>query len=131
MVGNGARGLVVGNTNAASPNALVHNNIIQGNTGDANIKVFTTPRSDLGYDGNYNLVFPATYLPNSISGGNDFNGDAGFTADFHLQTGSPAINKGGPLNLPNSQTTILRTRTTTGTALDTGVFDMGFHFRRN
>ncbi len=130
MVDNGTRGLIVGNTSAASPGALVHNNVVQGNGGDANIKVFTTPRSDLGYDGDYNLVFPGTYLPNDINGSHDFNGDAKFTADFHLQSTSPAINAGGPLNLPNSQTTILRGRTTTGSNLDTGVFDMGFHFRK-
>src|SRR5262249_60311074 len=97
----------------------------------ANIKVFTNPGSDLGYDGDFNLVFPASYQPSSIRGSNDFNGDAQFTSDFHLQATSPAINRGGPLNLPNSQTTILRSRTTTGTNLDTGVFDMGFHFLRN
>ena len=128
---NNVRGIVVGNTSAASPGALVHNNIVQGNTGDANIKVFSSPRSDLGYDGNFNLVFRATYIPNSIQGGNDVNGDAQFTSDFHLQPTSPAINNGGPLNLPNSQTTLLRARTTTGTNLDSGAFDMGFHFLRN
>ena len=132
MVGNAVRGLIVGNTNAASPRAVVHNNIVQGNLGDANIKVITDPRSDLGYDGNYNLVFPPTYLPSAISGGirgaNDITGDAQFTGDYHLQPSSPAIDRGGPLNLPNSQTTILRGRTTTGTTLDSGVFDMGFHF---
>jgi parallel beta-helix repeat protein len=131
MAANGDRGLRVGNTNAASPNAQVLNNIVQGNSGDANIKVFTDPRSDLGYEGDFNLVFRATYIPNSIQGGNDFNGDAKFTGDFHLQSTSPAINRGGPLNLPNSQTTVLRSRTTTGTNLDTGVFDMGFHFLRS
>ncbi len=130
MVGNGVRGLIVGNTSAASPRAVVHNNIVQGNLGDANIKVITNPRSDLNYDGNYNLVDPPTYLPNSIRGTNDITGDALFTGDFHLQPTSPAINQGGPLNLPNSQTNILRSRTTTGTNLDTGAFDMGFHFLR-
>jgi len=135
MVGNGVRGLIVGNTNAASPRAVVHNNIVQGNLGDANIKVITNPRSDLGYDGNYNLVNPPTYLPSSTSGGirgaNDITGDAQFTGDFHLQSSSPAIDRGGPLNLPTSQTNILRSRTTTGTNLDSGVFDMGFHFLRH
>jgi parallel beta-helix repeat protein len=135
IVGNGtasaaARGIVVGNSNAASPNAVLHNNIVQGNAGDANIKVFTNPRSDLGYDGDYNLVFPGTYLPSSIRGSHDFNGDAQFTGDFHLQLTSPAIDRGGPLNLPNSQTTLLRARTTTGTTLDSGAFDLGFHFLR-
>lgn len=130
MVGNDARGLIIGTTGAASPRALVHNNIVQGNGGDANIKVFTNPRSDLGYDGDYNLVFPGTYLPNDINGSHDFSGDAQFTADFHLQATSPAINAGGPLNIPNSQTALLRGRTTTGIGADVGVFDMGFHFHR-
>ena len=40
--------------------------------------------------------------------------------------------RGGPLNLPEfCDDTILRARTTTGTNLDTGVLDMGFHFLRN
>lgn len=135
VVGNGTaaaapRGITIGTSKTASPNALVHNNIVQGNSGDANIKVFTSPRSDLGYDGDYNLVFPGAYIPNEIKGSHDFNGDARFTGDFHLQTTSQAIDRGGPLNLPNSQTTILRGRTTTGTNLDTGTFDLGFHFLR-
>lgn len=130
-VNNGTRGIVVGNTKAASAGALVHNNIVQGNAGDANIKVFTSPRSDLGFDGDYNVVFPATYLPPNtigIRGTHDINIDAKFTADFHLQSTSPAIDSGGPLNLPNSETTILRSRTTTGSGLDRGTFDVGFHF---
>ena len=58
----------------------------------------------------------------------DVFADARFTADFHLQPSSQGIDGGGPLNLPNSQTTILRSRTTTGTSLDRGSFDLGFHF---
>jgi len=137
IFGNGtaapaARGVIIGNSKAASPGALVHNNIVQGNSGDAQIRVLTSPPSDPGYDGDYNLVFPAKYLPNTPNGGirgsHDVNSDAKFTGDFHLQPTSPAINNGGPLNLPNSQTNILKKRTTTGADLDKGIFDMGFHF---
>lgn len=129
---NGNRGLTVGNTVRASPNAEVRNNIIQGNQGDANVKVFETPRSDLGYAGDYNLVFPATYIPVSIRGANDINANALFTSDFHVQPGSPTIDNGGPLNVPNSQASLLRQRTTISTnVLDSGVLDMGFHFIRN
>jgi parallel beta-helix repeat protein len=137
IAGNGAaapaaRGIIVGNSNAASPRAVVHNNIVQGNSGDAQIRVLTTPRSDLGYDGDYNLVFPAKYLPTSIRGSHDFNGDAQFTGDFHLRSTSPAIDRGGPLNLPDSLVipSLRANRTTTGTNLDSGVLDMGFHFLR-
>ncbi len=139
VFGNGNRGITVGNSKAASPGAMVHNNIVQDNgTGNnpplENIKVFTSPRSDLRYDGDYNLVFPGTYLPGtSVIGMNDINTDAQFVnanADnFHLRPQSPAIDKGGPLaGLPNSEALVLRQRTTTGTNLDTGQLDMGFHF---
>jgi parallel beta-helix repeat protein len=141
IVGNGNRGITIGNSTAASPNAMVHNNIVQNNGTGANpplenIKVFTSPRSDLGYDGDYNLVFPATYLPSrAIDGSHDLNVDARFVnaaADnFHLQSSSPAIDMGGPLaGLPNSESNILRARTTTGINLDSGLLDMGFHFLR-
>ncbi len=129
IANNGVRGITFGNTIAASPRALVHNNVVQGNMGDANIKVFTSPSSDLGYDGNYNLVYPPTYIPSGGRGSNDIDGDALFTADFHLQTTSPAVDGGGPLNLSSAQTTLLRARTTTGTNLDTNALDLGFHFR--
>jgi len=131
IAGNGTYGLVVGDTNAGSPRAFVHNNIVQGNSGEANINVLQSPRSDVGYDGNYNLVFPDTYLPASLRGRNDVSDNAQFADGFHLRSTSPAIDGGGPLNLPSSQTTILRRRTTTGTTLDSGVFDLGFHFLRN
>ncbi len=141
IFGNGNRGITIGNSKAASPGAMVHNNIVQNNGNGSNpplenIKVFTNPRSDLRYDGDYNLVFPGTYLPpDSIRGSNDINIDAKFVnsnADnFHLQPTSPAIDMGGPLaGLPNSEAQILRARTTTGTNLDTGALDMGFHFLR-
>jgi parallel beta-helix repeat protein len=128
LANNGNRGLVVGNTKAASAGALVQNNIVQNNSGDANIKVLTSPRSDLNYSGDYNLVSPATYLPKTISGTHDLNTDALFTADYHLQRSSPAIDAGAPLTVPTAQITILRTRTTDGINLDTGDLDLGFHF---
>ena len=138
IVGNGNRGITIGSSNAASPNAVVHNNIVQNNGTGANpplenIKVFTSPRSDLGYDGDFNLLFPASYLPASIRGAHDVAADAQFVNsgadDFHLLPGSPAIDRGGALaGLPSSQEQNLRQRTTTGTNLDTRQLDMGFHF---
>ena len=127
------RGLTIGTSSTASPNAEVRNNIIQDNLGSHSIKVFSTPpRSDEGYnagnpEGN-NLVFPGTYDPSHIRGTSDLNVSALYTTAFYLTPNSPAIDRGAGLNLPNAQTTILRSRTTTGTDLDRGAFDLGFHF---
>jgi parallel beta-helix repeat protein len=133
MYGNGNRGLTVGNTQTASPRAFVYNNIIQQNGGDANVKVFTSPRSDLGYTGEYNLVFPPTYIPVTVKSRTDLDLDARFVdptrSDFHLNLNSPAINQNSALpGLPNATAQILRQRSTTGAALDTGLLDLGYHF---
>ena len=137
LVDNRNRGITIGNSRRASQGAEVQNNIVQNNGGDANIKVFADPPSTTGYVGNYNLVFPGTYIPSTIDGRRDVNGDARFVSGdgasaegYCLLTTSPAINKGTALNLPDPQSNILRARSTNCRTLDTGVLDIGFHFPR-
>jgi parallel beta-helix repeat protein len=139
VFGNGGRGVEIGNSSKASPGALVLNNIVQQNglaaAGQENIKVATQPPSQTGYRGDYNLVFPATYAPSGaqgIRGMHDINRDALFadsiTGDFRLLPASPAIDAGDPLNDFVELRRILRQRTTTGLALDSGPLDLGYHF---
>ena len=58
----------------------MRNNIIveNGEPGDLNVKVFTMPRSEVGYDADYNLVYPANYEPAGLRGVNDLNSPADF-----------------------------------------------------
>ncbi len=135
IYGNGGRALTVGSTRAASQGALLRNNIIQNNglastPPSQNIKVFTDPRSDLGYDADFNLVFPPSYLPATLVGAHDLAADAAFDfasgGDFHLRPESPAIDAGDPL--PQTLEHTLFSRTTTGTGLDTGALDLGYHY---
>ncbi len=136
IAGNGDRGITIGTSMAASDGALVRNNILQGNGTRTtppleNIKVFTTPRSDVGYDEDFNLIFPPTYLPMRLAGAHDIAADPAFAfaggGDFHLRTQSPAINAGDALPLELER--VLLGRTTTGSDLDTGALDLGFHYR--
>lgn len=133
VYGNFDRGLRVGTSSVGSPGALVRNNIFQLNgIGFApaleNIKAFPTSEPD--YDGNFNLVFPATYLPIDLAGDQDVNADAEFidagTADFRLSFGSPAIDAGGAL--PAELESHLAQRSVTGTGPDDGRIDLGYHF---
>jgi parallel beta-helix repeat protein len=132
VYGNADRGLRVGTSSIGSPGALVRNNIFQLNgIGFApaleNIKVFPTSEPD--YDGNFNLVFPATYLPLDLVGENDIAADAEFVdapaLDFRLSFGSLAIDGGG--TLPSDLESQLATRTTTGLNNDDGPIDLGYH----
>jgi hypothetical protein len=135
IVGNGDRGITIGTSNAASSNAFVRNNILQNNGGRTeppleNIKVFTQPASVSGYNGDFNLVFPATYLPTSIAGDHDAKSDALFEFaggnDFRLRPESPAINAGDMLT--RDLEAVLYGRATNADGLDEGRLDLGFHF---
>jgi hypothetical protein len=136
IYGNGGRGIEIGNSQKASPGARVVNNIVQQNAlaggVNENIKVTTSPPSTAGYAGDFNLVFPPTYSPASLQGRHDLARDALFvdpvSGDFHLRPASPAIDAGDPLDDRVDLRRILRARTTTGTGLDTGNLDLGFHF---
>jgi parallel beta-helix repeat protein len=138
IVGNHFRGLTVGTSTRASPNAFVRNNIIQNSGQDFSIKVFTpppasVPRSDVGYNADFNLVFPGTYLPSNVAGNHDIPRDAQFAnaaaGDFHLRGSSPGINAGDSLNSMLELQTFLRGRTTTGgTDCDKSALDLGYHY---
>jgi|SRR5579862_653271 len=156
VFGNQNYGILLGTSEAASPGAFVHNNILQNNSlspnvADGNVKVTSSPsaRSETGYDADFNLVFdPSVYIePAGIPHPDDLNQDALFvnqgTADFHLQTRSPAVDAGGPLsNVKTIRVTgldaqrqsvqvsqILSSRTTTGSGdPDTNARDMGYHY---
>jgi parallel beta-helix repeat protein len=147
-------GVVIGTTNAASPGAFIHNNILQNNAllpqVDGNIKVtsVSTARSEVGYDGDFNLVYaPTVYaMPAGIPHAHDINEDALFVnqaaVDFHLRTSSPAIDAGGSLsNVKTIMVTgvggqrasvhvlqILEGRTTTGAGVDINGRDLGYHY---
>lgn len=133
-----SRGLTIGQSGVASKRAVLRNNIVQNNTGDASIKVFapppsSIPRSDEGYNEDFNLVLPFTVLPTTLpKGSHDLQADALFvepgTGNFRLLAGSPAIDAGTSSGLSDSQVSILRGRTTTGTGLDVSSIDLGFHF---
>lgn len=147
VVSNGIRGLVVGNTSAASPGAFVHNNIFQANGGDVNLKVYspppnTVPRSDVNYDGDFNLVSPGTYQPAGIDNNHDLIVDARFASGacpasvlpavcvYHLQANSPAINKGDSSITVDQQKRLRGLTTTGGTMCDQAALDIGFHYPR-
>jgi parallel beta-helix repeat protein len=148
IFGNSTRGITVGDAapKPASPGTFIRNNIIQNNVGDASIEVFTG--SDVGYDEDFDLVTPATFLPVSpdLSGKHDFRDvDAQFVGptrgDFHLSSSSPAIDEGDTSDLvhktmtvdsngqPISISVFLKGRTTTGgTVCDLKAPDLGFHY---
>jgi len=150
VVRNGERGVSVGNTKGAAPGAFLRNNIIQQN-GPAdrpdNIKVFdhTDPAFDSlrGYDGDYNLVFPAVYVPTSLgrSARHDINLDAGFASanptgreGFLLRCdnlpsctrGSPALDVGDEIEEPYRGCLAKWSAVGNGNR-DLGPLDLGFH----
>ncbi len=149
IFGNSGGGITVGDkAKPASPGTLIRNNIIQGNGGDASIEVFAG--SYTGYDEDFDLVTPLTFLPVSpdLAGKHDedMGDDAQFvnpTKDdgFLLSSNSPAIDEGDTSDLvhktmtidsngqPISVSVFLKGRTTTGgTVCDLGAPDLGFHY---
>ena len=133
FVGNGDRGITVGSSKAPSDHALIRNNILQDNgsrntTPLENIKVFAD--SEPGYDEDFDVIFPPSYLPIRLAGTHDIFDDATFVfasgADYHLRATSPAIDAGTAL--PPDLEAVLRSRTTTSDGVDTGLLDAGFHF---
>lgn len=138
---NTHRGIEIGRSDGASPGARTRNNIVQNNgtaqAGIENIKVFDN--SIPGYDGDYNLVFPPTYVRVTVAGPRDIQMDARFDASgagasadgYRLRSTSPAINNGGTDFGLNSATMVqlLIGRTTVASrAADQLPLDIGFHF---
>ncbi|MBI1816377.1 MAG: right-handed parallel beta-helix repeat-containing protein [Deltaproteobacteria bacterium] len=138
VVDNGTRGITIGNTQAGSPGAMLRNNIVQNNGGDSNIRVYTpppasVPRSEVGYDEDFDLVFPPTFRPDNLPhGGHVLVTDAQFVnqggGDYHVSGSSPTIDKGFDLNLPSGELDRLHERTTTRVDADIGPLDLGYHF---
>src|SRR5262249_7121714 len=132
---NTDHGITIGTTAQPSTHALIRNNIVQNNDSfvpQENIKVISQPRSDMGYDEDFDLIFPPTFFRTDPPQTNIVVSDAQFVneggSDYHLRLTSPAINAGDSLNLPDPVVTQLRTRTTTGSSSDTGRLDLGYHF---
>src|SRR5262249_48376900 len=90
------------------------------------------PRSDVGFDGDFDLVFPPLYDPPSIRGAHDLGIEPRFTSvetdDYHLITSSPAIDTGDD-GIDSALRNALRLRTTTGVEPDSDQLDLGYHFR--
>ena len=137
IVSNHAVGLTIGNAAPKPPSsgAFVRNNIVEQNLGDSNVKVFTDPRSDLGLDEDFDLIFPAgSFNPKSIQGKHDVGTQALFlnasTGDYHLRSNSTnALDVGDSLSNMQALANLLRGRTTTGgTDCDKGALDLGFHY---
>lgn len=130
---NGQRGLTVGTSAAASPRAYLRNNIFfqNGPPGALSIRVITSPRSELGYDADYNLVLPASYDPATLRGARDLAANPAFVdvtvGNFRLTPGSPAVDAGDD-SIPVAYRGPLRTRTTTGRGPDGGPLDLGYHY---
>ncbi len=140
IVSNAGHGITFGSSTKASPNGFVRNNIVVNNDtavsvvgNRINIKVFTSPRSDVGYNEDFDLVFPFTFDTGSptIKGPHDIDSNPRFVNvsqnDFHLMDTSPAINAGDVLDA--NLTARLAMGTTTGMVLDSdGHLDLGYHF---
>jgi len=131
---NDSRGIEIGSSQAASPNAVVLNNIIEANYGAQDqVKVESTG-SLVGYNGDYNLVYPARYTPGSgrIQGRHDLNLESRVInpagGDFHLAASSPAIDAGHPLTDRPELRRYLQQRRTTLSSLDIGAIDIGYHY---
>jgi parallel beta-helix repeat protein len=144
---NGNRGVFIGGSDAqpASPGATVLRNVVQGNT-PAGIQV--NQSSLAGYAGDYNLTLDP-YGAQTPVGGHDIlddpllvlpagkDGILGGTGaaddDFHLsQRGagqsatSPAVDAGG---VDVSAAALQGTTTRTDRVSDSGMVDMGYHYR--
>ena len=138
VAGNHFRGINVGTFFAASPGAFLRNNIVQDTGAVPSIQVFTppppdVPRSDVGYNADFNLVHPPTYQPSTIVGHHDLFADARFVdaiqGNYHLQAKGPAIDAGDSLTSMLPLQLQLRCRTTTGgTDCDLNALDLGFHY---
>lgn len=137
---NGNDGISVGSATLPTRSTFVRNNLVYRN-GQRGIDA--ERGSSLAYDADYNLVFPLTrdgiavgYGPLTPKGLHDLGVDPNLTAGYRLaqvQAGqafnSPAIDAGDP-ETPEPLRSQLRARTTaTNEAFDTGVVDIGFHYR--
>jgi parallel beta-helix repeat protein len=127
------RGITVGTPQAASPRSFQRNNIVfeNGPEEGAQLRVLVDPRSDLGFDGDYQILSPPTYEPDGARGPHDRGVSPDFVdaevGDYHLSPESPALDTGDP-GLASEFRNHLRTRSATGEEVDADGRDLGFHF---
>jgi parallel beta-helix repeat protein len=124
----------------APTGGMLRNNIIQDSNNNVSISVSSGPPSSLtGYSGDFNLSFVSgasdqtkPYRPSTIRGNDDVNADAMFAdamhGDFHLDSGSPAIDA-GTKDIDMALVDELQQRSATSDgALDTALPDLGYHY---
>ena len=123
-----------------STSTTVRNNVIDSERANINISVEDTARAT--YDGDYNLVFArllrpddqaSAYRPQQLQGPHDVNEDALFIDrngdDFHLDSGSPAVDAGNGENVSTDLLLELEQRSTAvDNSRDMGVVDLGYHY---
>jgi len=136
---NGDRGVFLGGSTVASRDAELRNNILAFN-GGSNVQVTTGPPSSLdGYVAHFNLVFPETYVPDTLPHPTDILLDPLFVDraadDFHLsQTSagqaenSPAVDSADPATGVEFDAALRQRSTASSGALDTGGLDIGYHY---
>ena len=86
------------NTSPLNENVLIENNIFSQNT--VSVQLLSGSESQFTVDHNLFYGSGGTYGTNLVIGDPKFVNPTG--ADFHLQSGSPAIDAGSPLNAPDS-----------------------------
>lgn len=140
IASNGNDGLSIGSATRPVSNTLVRNNLIFDN---AQRGIDAERGATLAYDADYNLIFPIQrdgvpvgYGPLTPKGLHDLGVDPLLVAGFRLSHAaagqpldSPAIDAGDP-NTAARLRSMLQARTTAiDEALDSGIVDIGFHFR--
>ncbi len=136
-------GISLSQSNALAPHdAMLVNNIIEGNENNLAISVDAGPPSSLfGYEGNHNLVFEpgladqsAAYRPDTIQDRSDVNAEANFEnvgqGDVRLAAGSPAIDKGTNAIGTDLMNALLKRSATVDGAADRAPLDLGYHYPR-
>jgi parallel beta-helix repeat protein len=125
-----------------SRGTYLRNNIMQGNETNFTVDTFEGFLDEI--DSDFNLVFPSSYVPDSIMRPTDVNDDAEFVDsrndNFRLSeqsagdpANSPGVDGGVEEQLdpgPRADFGILRERTTASDgALDLGPVNLGYHYR--
>jgi len=126
----------------APTDATVLNNIIQDNANKLAVSVDTgPPSSQVGYVGNFNLVFESelpdqmrAYSPVTIHGTKDVNDDAQFVnlaqGDVHLEPTSPAIDAGTRSIDGALLSALFAGSTSSDGGVDRTPIDIGYHYPR-
>jgi parallel beta-helix repeat protein len=139
VVENGDRGVFIGTSTVASRDAELRNNIFALNDG-SNVQVATGAPSSLdGYASQFNVVFPETYVPDSLPHPTDIILDPLFVDpvgdDFHLSQrsagqaeDSPAVDAADPATAVEFEEALRLRSTASSGAPDSGGLDIGYHY---